>query len=195
MKYKYEQQIVDALGPDWQPPDTWTVTDKLRFLAEHGFTVTINNMRLHNAVIGNTHWFVVEAHVCVVGTEDVCNSSDLDDEDDYMLCTWAVGSCPVHSARWALAEEFAPDAAQTRAIGRALNIMMPRLFAYRHMGNEDEIQSTVDSLIERIHASTTPTELNRLQTAVQDIAKVCTKEQKAAILEAWRTKVQSFKNQ
>lgn len=173
-----DQQLHDA---GITPRDQWTVADKLRAMGEAGFDVTAEVRRLDVMEAAGTPIFVAIVKVTV-------------EDGETLMTTENVGSCPFASTRWELSEEFAPDAAVTRAIGRCLTTLAPLTFGTIHMGNADEVAQAVEAVIDAIMTAPDAVALKRVRDKAQQLAQVATAEQKAAIIKAWQDKAVEFSN-
>ena len=63
---------------------------------------------------------------------------------------------------WALSSEYAVEAATTRAINRALNMLFHEAFAMGDgfgMGDTEQVHNTIEALIQELDAATTKQEL------------------------------------
>lgn len=133
---------------------------------------------------------VVEQHVTHVDTSKdiffVCNALVRVTQGDDHVETWAVGSCPYHSTQWDLSEEFAPDAAATRAIGRALRILFPQVFAHSHMGNEDEVAATFEKTMDALMGASTIKEVKAIASKLSSLSEVLTEEQRQRAREMYK---------
>ncbi|RME66066.1 MAG: hypothetical protein D6790_00810 [Caldilineae bacterium] len=141
----------------------WFTSEKLRVLADNGIHVEV--VDAETRIVGEGPLATAEAKVTIRVIADTNDGNQLN------ITTTNVGSCLMDSKQWPFSKEYAPMAAFTRAIGRALSTLFPRLFAMdESLGSLDETAVLALAAIDRALDARTTDQLKKSVDELKELS-------------------------